>query len=585
MREEVGGIALSASLAWILRLRAKRLPQWLALDKMVKAGGGGGIRPDTVQIAYCTDVEGNWPYFCSWVKLSQGVSFADGTDGLAATECAELRLKDGWQFVFGGDAGDKGSGTLCFVRTMNLFKRRYPDRIHILLGNRDLNKMRLTSEIHSGELDLIDTLSGPPWVPDAKSVSPKMYLTAQIANKKSIPKEDVTESMLKAENTLANRLKWMLTETMGSDGDFERRHEELTRCRKGSHEITDEEVVESFVSSVQPGGCILELLELGVLGVVLGDTLFVHGGLIGQYSLHGKSETSCFGFVPNEGTYGDVHLWVQKLNEWKQRELREWQAQPIWTSAPQFFLEQYGLPGALSMLLPSTLASGVDGEYPSKPKGEARKRGGEELMSYVVPGCKPSVVLGRHLTPKGMPEQLPCEIQRKLQQGAVYRVVVGHTPHGHSPTVIAPTPADSDEGVVVVMGDTSFSDMRFQDNRGVAVSHIGISVAIPSPSASLPPVPCKRSSLTVNGVLPNRQVIFYEVKRGNPSNGFIGTSVDKGDELVGIKVTEGFLSKIKDGQQLADPGLPRFVKVTCSPCSTLHPPPCTQLLAVSSVCL
>jgi hypothetical protein len=429
-----------------------------------------------------------------------------------------------------------------------------------------VNKIRISSEINVNELDLLDTLPGPPWVPAAKSISPKMHLQSLIAKSKSIPREEVTEAMLKAENTLSNRLRWMLTETMGSDGDFERRQEELARCKKcPQEEITDEEVVESFVRSVQPGGCILELLELGVLGIVLGDTLFVHGGLIGSFMLNGESVHSCLGYVPNERTvYNDVHMWVKKLNEWKEVQLREWQASPTWTTGPQYFLQQCGLPddlsSSLSSLLPSTMASTSCEQFPSKAKQETRKRGGEELISYVVPGSKPSVILGRHLTSKGMPEQMPTEMQQRLQRGVVHRVVLGHTPHGHSPTVIAPASSELGEGVLVVMGDTSFSDMSVKDNRGIAVSHIGISLDIPKVYASLPPAPCTRSSVTVNGVLTTRSWIYYEIKRGDAPP-LSNQAADIGDELVGAVVTEELLKKVPESQQPTDPKLPRFVKV------------------------
>lgn len=43
-------------------------------------------------------------------------------------------------FVYGGDAFDHGAD-LVFSRALLDFKARYPDRVHLILGNRDLNKM------------------------------------------------------------------------------------------------------------------------------------------------------------------------------------------------------------------------------------------------------------------------------------------------------------------------------------------------------------------------------------------------------------------------------------------------------------
>ena len=57
-----------------------------------------------------------------------------------------------YQFVFGGDTGDKGRGTIRFVKALIALKQKYPDRVHLILGNRDLNKMRMTSELAAAEL-------------------------------------------------------------------------------------------------------------------------------------------------------------------------------------------------------------------------------------------------------------------------------------------------------------------------------------------------------------------------------------------------------------------------------------------------
>ena len=55
-------------------------------------------------------------------------------------------------FVFGGDAFDRGAGDLRVARLLIDLKRRYPDRVVLIIGNRDANKMRLTSELAASEL-------------------------------------------------------------------------------------------------------------------------------------------------------------------------------------------------------------------------------------------------------------------------------------------------------------------------------------------------------------------------------------------------------------------------------------------------
>ena len=39
-------------------------------------------------------------------------------------------------------------------------KRKYPDRVTLLVGNRDVNKMRFTSELDDDEIDLARTAPG-----------------------------------------------------------------------------------------------------------------------------------------------------------------------------------------------------------------------------------------------------------------------------------------------------------------------------------------------------------------------------------------------------------------------------------------
>ena len=54
--------------------------------------------------------------------------------------------------MFGGDAGDKRDGTIRFVKLMIKLKQRYPDRVFLLVGNRDQNKLRFLSELTQEDL-------------------------------------------------------------------------------------------------------------------------------------------------------------------------------------------------------------------------------------------------------------------------------------------------------------------------------------------------------------------------------------------------------------------------------------------------
>ena len=73
-----------------------------------------------------------------------------------------------------GDSCDKGpsvGGSVRVVKTLLALKNKYPERVHLLIGNRDANKMNLTSALAPAELASFDG-EGPFWVPEAKRVSP-----------------------------------------------------------------------------------------------------------------------------------------------------------------------------------------------------------------------------------------------------------------------------------------------------------------------------------------------------------------------------------------------------------------------------
>lgn len=164
---------------------------------------------------------------------------------------------------------------------------------------------------------------------------------------------------------------------MGSDGDFERRREELAiMSNRSVNSVTDDDVCTSFIESVKSGGVIRKYLELGQLAHIAGNTLFVHGGIIGRFSSDRRPEAaseSCLGYIPGQtGRVKNVKEWVTKLNAWCKEQVQEWISQPEW--APD-----------------------------SKPSLSRTCRGGDALIDYVVPTSEPSVIMARHLTSKGMP--------------------------------------------------------------------------------------------------------------------------------------------------------------------------------------
>jgi hypothetical protein len=74
---------------------------------------------------------------------------------------------------------------------------------------------------------------------------------------------------------------------------------------------SDDDVVASFLDSVRTEGLLTKFLEAGVLGLVILDILFLHGGLV----------DSNMGILPNspgEHAYeANLTSWIDKLNAFK----------------------------------------------------------------------------------------------------------------------------------------------------------------------------------------------------------------------------------------------------------------------------
>jgi hypothetical protein len=145
---------------------------------------------------FLTDVEGNWEYFNRFVLASKVLDWSP---------CGQhLVLRDGTEFVFGGDSVDKATGDIRVVTQLIGLKDRYPDRVQLLIGNRDANKLRFASELTQASLAddaIANDDSFPYWTAPGSTLTPRQYLDS-----KGLPDD------------CASRIKWMLAETMGADG-------------------------------------------------------------------------------------------------------------------------------------------------------------------------------------------------------------------------------------------------------------------------------------------------------------------------------------------------------------------------------
>ena len=310
------------------------------------AGEGGPIL-----ISYCTDVEGNYDYWQRWLNLSKVVvrldddgkpmkipySWTGRTPHSAMSivsnstmnsiniakayggkypdpvypQHARLKLMPNCHLVFGGDVCDRGPGDIRLLWDLIQLQEDHPGRVHFILGNRDVNKLRLPTELH-------DSYTRSPgatyWLPNDPEQRPQGNI---------------------------DRLKWILARTMGAPENFEHRRTELKqiilqqkrdraaqRIAKGIVSrgplaatpaesdlddafwsvdnryatdrivVTDEDVLESYFDLLLPPaacpkrpsgprhrkqltahGLLLSYLANGNLLLRIEDNLFVHGGL------------------------------------------------------------------------------------------------------------------------------------------------------------------------------------------------------------------------------------------------------------------------------------------------------------------
>lgn len=465
---------------------------------MSGSGGGGGASlgglpaeaprhdsPLITTIGYVTDIEGNRQFFDEYVRISR-VLERDASN--------RLRLRDGCEFVFGGDVCDKGDGDMYVITELLDLKRRYPERVHLILGNRDVNKIRFAHELSRpvGARDPADAARCVAWW------NAKMRPTAA---------DD------------AERLRWMLAHTMGSaePDTFELRRDELVRERRADLQLeaaeavqppaedddparvsvfslgsvlgnvfgggvvgfggvaprsagpgldgndaaaeavaaaeaaaaqappSDAEVAASFRESVAPDGPLWHYLQSAQIGAVIGDCLFVHGALtaecVGQLPPSAGAVPSRDRSASGFETIGSLRPWVSALNGWASDELASWAVYPRGDPAH---------------------------EPPWAMEGGYGGRGGEGLVQYGMgsiptdawtrgePGAKltpnPTVIYASWFD-NGAPTEVSGKVLDFLREAGVRTVLSGHQPIGDTPAVLRPA-----EDLTMIVADTSYSN-------------------------------------------------------------------------------------------------------------------------------
>ena len=297
------------------------------------------------QISFITDIEGDASYFDRFVQNSKVLDFESIKPNFGS--CAndkENTVNDYFPYdkqvifkcisndsmegqlppilVCGGDMWDKGGADLYVTRQLLSLQRRYgDDRVHFILGNRDINKMRIIQELGIGDVMVDDAISqihdennsainqssqlpfhgGVYWlhgsglVGDTDLIQKAKEYMNENNDMQKLPNE-YANAMVPS-SSAADRLKWILKKTMGSPDAFELRRLELFNERKfryswmekfsndslqdnSSMDVTDDDVVTSYRHSTHPvHGIMGHYLSKGKLALCLGGVMFMHGSL------------------------------------------------------------------------------------------------------------------------------------------------------------------------------------------------------------------------------------------------------------------------------------------------------------------
>jgi hypothetical protein len=199
-----------------------------------------------------------------------------------------LYLDEGHRLVFGGDATDHHVGDITVMRLLVEVKQANPERVILVAGNRDLNKIRLRQETNEPFMDAVfeaiekNPDIEPRWLENPKPRSLITFLETEqdsewLQEAIGHQKEKGPQSYwneLTAEQKKILYTRWVVGKTLNAPKTFQNRKVELAHRLKGN---SNWEVLLSFLEE-DPHYRKLYLIN-AVLAVAIDNITFVHGGI------------------------------------------------------------------------------------------------------------------------------------------------------------------------------------------------------------------------------------------------------------------------------------------------------------------
>lgn len=413
------------------------------------------VQDPPFRLGYVTDVEGNIEYFHRFVAESKVLAWAGETNNPPRLDAKSFHLElvgPNSYFVYGGDAVDKGPGDIRMVRCLVDLKRRHPDRVFLLVGNRDLNKLRFSAELSDADLARDATSIPPPhWDPKAPTLT-------EFLTKENLPDNKV------------NRLHYMLRHTLGCPKTFDFRREELAILRdRDVTDISDNEVLESCLHEVRhPDGSLRQYLEAGNVAVCIGNTLFCHGAVDAATMKFVPSTETRFENPttkpPAAATIDNVQQWAEALNLYLKQGMEDYLKRPHWnydrtSRGGESLLALQNRPAMWGRSIISN-CYGDGGCITTDTATAIRTDKGRLALEKHNPLAFENV----------SSDPMDLTVAEWLKKDGIQRIVVGHKPTGDCPAVLSAKYT----GVEIVSADTSFSDTNSSDNRGKALAIVEI---------------------------------------------------------------------------------------------------------------
>ena len=400
-------------------------------------------QPLTRRITYLTDVEGDRDYLTRYVEQSQVLCFRHCAARMESTpatldndqldqahfvfpytHCIDFIRRPHHQqkdcLVYGGDVWDQGGSDLYVIRQLLDLKARYPDAVHFVMGNRDINKMRFSQELQPDD--------------EKNGQLPEFF---GVYFMKGTGIDGDPDLCVPISPKPVERLQWILRRTMGSPRAFSHRLWELQQERAvlGIHEeVQDVDVVESYQQSCHPFGEMGLYLANATLALRLGGALFLHGSLplTAAVLQNGYRDdvwddlTFAMPWLPKPLKARDVGVhdiddWISELNNFAAENVRGWRKSPytkeIWSSTGGYLHSKEDQPYAQLLSYGMRKADGIR---------------------------NPTVVYSRWCA-SGMPtkffpdntDQAFCKLTRDFfRRTGLQLICAGHQPQGDLPTPI-----------------------------------------------------------------------------------------------------------------------------------------------------